>query len=103
MTNEYIYHIVTVIEWDLQKNNKTYIHPSLQLEGFIHCSTLEQLKPTIGRYYAKEAKVIVLKIDVVKIEPELMYELAPSVNQYFPHIFGELNLSAVVEIEEMTV
>jgi uncharacterized protein (DUF952 family) len=103
MTNETIYHIVTQDEWDLQKNNTSYVHPSLAQEGFIHSSTAEQLAATIKRYYANQEKVIVLHIDVTKLEPELIYELAPSVNEYFPHIFGAINLSAVVKVEVVIV
>ncbi len=103
MQDQYIHHIVTTAQWDLQKNNNTYIHDSLATEGFIHASTAAQLAATIQRYYANEEKVIVLTIDVTKIEPELVYELAPSVNEYFPHIFGELNMDAVVKVEERTI
>ncbi len=103
MSEKIIYHIVTLTEWELQKNNETYVHPSLTAEGFIHCSTSEQLQPTIQRYYANEQKVIVLHIDISLLQPELIYELAPSINQFFPHIFGALNLDAVVTVEEKMI
>jgi uncharacterized protein (DUF952 family) len=98
-----IYHIVTLTEWELQKNNPTYIHTSLANEGFIHCSTANQLVATINRYYANEKSVFVLHIDIEKLNPELKYELAPSVNQLFPHIFGEINREAIIKVEETQV
>jgi uncharacterized protein (DUF952 family) len=103
MQEQFIYHIITVDQWNIQKNNLYYSVASIAIEGFIHCSTQEQLMTTIGRYYANEKEVVVLTIDVSKLEPELKYELAPSVNELFPHIFGELNLSAVVEIKVIPV
>lgn len=103
MTEKYIYHIVTLTEWELQKNNTHYTHPSLLVEGFIHTSTKEQLAATIKRYYANEEKVVVLTIDSSKVQPEIKYELAPSINQLFPHLFGELNLDAVVEVKVLVV
>jgi uncharacterized protein (DUF952 family) len=103
MEQQIIYHIVTIADWEQQKNNELYIHPSLAIEGFIHSSTAAQLAATINRYYAGQEKVIVLHIDVTKLQPELVYELAPSVNEYFPHIFGELNIDAVVKVEEYTL
>jgi uncharacterized protein (DUF952 family) len=103
MTNEYIYHIVTLTQWELQKNEQIYIHPSLAAEGFIHASTAEQLQATIQRYYANEKSVIVLKIEVAKLKNTLKYELAPSTNQLFPHIFGVLNMDAVVELRQVKV
>jgi uncharacterized protein (DUF952 family) len=103
MQHKIIYHIVTTTDWDLQKSNATYTAASLAMEGFIHCSTREQLDATIQRYYAQEKAVIVLHIDTTKLLPELKYELAPSVNQLFPHLFGELNREAVVEVELVTL
>jgi uncharacterized protein (DUF952 family) len=103
MTNSFIYHIVTVNQWNVQKNNPYYSTASIAIEGFIHCSTQEQFIATIERYYANEKEVVVLTIDVSKVEPKIEYELAPSVNQMFPHIFGELNLSAIVEVKIISV
>ncbi len=103
MNDLFIYHIVTTAQWEAQKNNAHYSAASIAIEGFIHCSTQDQLKATIGRYYANEKEVVVLTIDVAKVESEVKYELAPSVNQLFPHIFGVLNLSAVVAVELMPV
>ncbi len=96
MQEKYIYHIVTLTEWELQKKNENYIHSSLMAEGFIHTSTAEQLQATIQRYYTNYEKVIVLKIEVSKVDAEIKYEQATSVNQYFPHIYGALNLNAIV-------
>jgi uncharacterized protein (DUF952 family) len=42
-----------------------------------------------------------LVIDTSELQPELKYELAPSVNEIFPHVFGPINLDAVVAIELM--
>jgi uncharacterized protein (DUF952 family) len=40
-----------------------------------------------------------LHIDETKLTVPLRYELAPSVNEMFPHLFGPLNLDAVVKTE----
>jgi uncharacterized protein (DUF952 family) len=103
MLDTIIYHIVTLSEWEMQKHQVLYSHPSLAIEGFIHCSTAEQLTATINRYYTNEEKVMVLHIDTTKVLVEIKYEVAPSVNQLFPHIYGELNLDAVVKVEEVIV
>jgi uncharacterized protein (DUF952 family) len=100
MQEKYIYHIVTIEEWDKQKQNEYYEHDSLAQEGFIHASTHQQLDATIQRYYSNEAKVIVLKIDTEKLTTDLKYELAISVNEYFPHLYGKLNKDAIIEVSE---
>jgi uncharacterized protein (DUF952 family) len=98
-----IYHIVTLASWEAQLVNDFYIHESLDTEGFIHASTAAQLEATIQRYYADCEKVIVLTIDTNLLTAELKYELAPSVNELFPHLYGRLNKSAIVHVEERLV
>ena len=41
------------------------------------------------------------KIEKAKIERALIFELAGSINEVFPHIHGALNLDAVVEVTEL--
>jgi uncharacterized protein (DUF952 family) len=38
-------------------------------------------------------------IDTTRLKPELKYELAPSVNEEFPHVFGPINADAVIRTE----
>jgi uncharacterized protein (DUF952 family) len=98
MQDQFIFHIVTNSQWAAQVENESYTHDSLAAEGFIHCSTQQQLHQTIKRYYADQTTVLVLKIEASKINALIKYELAPSVNEYFPHIFGVINKDAIVEI-----
>jgi len=39
-----------------------------------------------------------LHIDEGKLEAVHIFEMAPSVNEEFPHIYGRINLDAVVDI-----
>ncbi|MES2774327.1 MAG: DUF952 domain-containing protein [Bacteroidota bacterium] len=94
----FFYHIVTPAQWQLFADSIYYEAPSLHTEGFIHASTAEQVEATINRYYKGEPMVLLLKIEVEKLSAELKYELAPSVNEYFPHIYGRLNKDAIIEI-----
>ncbi len=103
MKNIIIYHIVTVTEWELQCNTTTYTHASLLTEGFVHASTAEQLTATIQRYYANEKQVVVLHLNTTKLTAPLLYELAPSVNQLFPHIYGLINKDAIEKVEIITL
>jgi uncharacterized protein (DUF952 family) len=43
--------------------------------------------------------LILLVINTNLLQHEWKYELAPSVNEEFPHIFGPINIDAVVAIE----
>ena len=46
---------------------------------------------------------MLLHIEESKLTAPLKYELAPSVNEEFPHIFGQLNLDAVIKVETITL
>jgi uncharacterized protein (DUF952 family) len=96
-----IYHVVTNQNWESAQQQGFYAAESLALEGFIHCSTTHQVKGVLERYYKDVPNLLLLYIDETKLTAPLKYELAPSVNEEFPHIFGQLNLDAVVEVEKL--
>ena len=90
-----IYHVTTKIAWEEALQKGAYEAPSLLSEGFIHNSTAAQVQGVLERYYAGKNDLILLHIQEEKLTSELKYELAPSVNEIFPHIFGAINLDAV--------
>ncbi len=93
-----IYHVVTLPDWQKALELGFYEAPSLLTEGFIHASKKEQVEAVIKRYYANDKDLLVLHIDEGKLEAVHIFELAPSVNEEFPHIYGRINLDAVVEV-----
>lgn len=93
-----IYHVTTKDDWEAAKKKGFYTAVSLETEGFIHTSEAGQVKGVLQRYYRGKINLIKLVIDTQKLTSELKYELAPSVNEYFPHIYGPINLDAVIEV-----
>ncbi len=96
-----IYHVVTAANWQKALQQGFYEAPSLALEGFIHTSKAEQVKGVLERYYAGQSNLLLLHIDESKLTAPLKFELAPSVNEEFPHIYGRLNVDAVVKTEKL--
>jgi len=96
-----IYHVTTQAAWQQAKQQGSYQHISLEKEGFIHNCSRAQLAGVLDRYYKNETGLLLLHIDESLLEAELKYELAPSVNEEFPHIFGPINIDAVVETETL--
>lgn len=96
-----IYHITTKQQWKSAQEKGFFDEPSLQNEGFIHNSTEAQVTGVLERYYKGKADLLLMHIDETKLEAELKYELAPSVNEFFPHVFGNINLDAVVKTTEI--
>jgi len=97
-----IYHITTNKAWQEALLKGHYETESLLTEGFIHNSTLQQVAAVVNRYYKNATDLILLHIDESKLTSPLKYELAPSVNEFFPHIFGPINIEAVISTALIT-
>lgn len=96
-----IYHVITKTAWQGALQQGFYAAPSLATEGFIHCSKKEQVAGVLERYYTNVNDLLLLHIDESRLKAELKYEVAPSVNEAFPHLFGQLNIDAVVEVSDI--
>ena len=93
-----IYHITTKEEWQIAITNGFYKATSLANEGFIHCSTEQQVAGVLQRYFGGKTDLIKLTIDTSKLNAKLQYDFSPSVNEAFPHIYGTINLDAVIYV-----
>jgi uncharacterized protein (DUF952 family) len=71
---------------------------SLASEGFIHCSFEDQLDAVLKRYYAGRDEVMILEIDVTKLDSKLVVEPSTGGENY-PHIYGSVNRDAIVGTE----
>ena len=96
-----IYHVVTEANWQNALHQSFYEAESLAKEGFIHTSKAEQVAGVLDRYYKGQSNLLLLHIDETKLTATLKFELAPSVNEEFPHIYGQLNMDAVVKTEAL--
>jgi uncharacterized protein (DUF952 family) len=95
-----ILHILKRSEWDEAIRNGRYAPPSIASEGFIHCSTIEQVVETANLYFRGQPDLMVLSIDEARLASPLKYEAPASVggeraDSLFPHLYGPLNLDAV--------
>ncbi|RUT06747.1 hypothetical protein DSM106972_030040 [Dulcicalothrix desertica PCC 7102] len=88
-----IHHITRRQVWEEALRSGNYQADSLLTEGFIHCSTPVQVLRTAERFFKNQTGLIILYIDIDKVESEVRYE--PADNELFPHIYGALNLDAV--------
>ncbi|MCF2857736.1 cupin domain-containing protein [Pseudoalteromonas sp. SMS1] len=95
---------ILALERDIDLNQPFHSSPTLQSEGFIHACTAGQVSAVYQRFYATHECVYVAVVDARLVEAEIKYE-APSVpiahcEQYFPHIYGQLNTDAIVDVLE---
>lgn len=92
-----IYHITSHDAWTEAAERGSYTSPSLETEGFIHCSDARQVERSLNKFYAGKDSVLVLRIDPELLTSELRYE--PADNDSFPHVHGPINVDAVVAVE----
>jgi uncharacterized protein (DUF952 family) len=100
-----IFHIARRAVWEAAVSGGYYMPPSLISDGFIHCSTIEQTTDTADQYYAGQLDLVLLCIDTDKVEVRIKYEAPACLNDQragslFPHIYGPLEVSAVVRAVE---
>ena len=70
-------------------------------EGFIHCSTEQQWRGVVERYYADTSDLVLLHVDEQLLTSPLVYEQLPGAPEPFPHVYGPINLDAVVTAEHL--
>ena len=93
-----LFHIVTARAWrDAVDAGVSYRAPSLAAEGFIHCSAAGQVAGVANMFYQGLPDLLVLAIDTGRVRPEIRLEQVAGSAEPFPHIYGPLNLDAVVE------
>lgn len=105
-----ILHITSYKEWERAKHSNQYIAPSLESDGFIHCSTVKQVIDTANLFYKGQNGLVLLCIDETKLKSECKYENPtggsdhnPDVGNLFPHIYGPINMSAITKVVDFPV
>src|SRR4051812_48361318 len=93
-----IYHITTAAAWSAGAAHGSYAAESLSSEGFIHCSTAEQVIATANRLFNGVAGLVLLHIDTVKVTAPIRDENVEGGAIFFPHIYGALETSAVISV-----
>jgi len=71
--------------------------PSLESEGFIHCSNREQVARSANKFYADEPEMLVLEIDPARLSSELRDEEGRP-GELFPHVYAPINREAIIKV-----
>ena len=99
-----IFHITVDEAWQAAVKQGRYEPESLSQEGFIHCSVLSQILGVANAFYRGQSGLILLAIDPERLTCELKWEPPAepqpghaTAGELFPHLYGPLNLEAVVK------
>jgi uncharacterized protein (DUF952 family) len=99
---ELIYHVALAEDWERARAAGEYrvstLGRTLEEEGFIHCSTADQVALVARRFYAGRTGLVLLTIDPGRLGAEVRYERAPGSEERFPHVYGPLNADAVIDV-----
>ncbi len=98
-----IFHIATAADWERARTCGAYttstLGRTLEDEGFLHAARADQVAGVLERYYGDVRQPLVL----LTIDTDLLCRCrgarTPSATETFPHIYGALSPSAVVEVE----
>jgi uncharacterized protein (DUF952 family) len=105
-----IYHLVTESEFQAQVKGNEYTPARFDHDGFIHCTSEPSALLAVANDYFSAVKepVLVLIIEPDKLVPEVRFEAPEPIagggtshlehDLLFPHIYGPLNLDAVIEM-----
>ena len=98
---EHIYHLALVADWEAAQRSGDYrvssLGVTLEQEGFLHASRADQWEGVKERYYSGVTEpLVLLVIDPTLLTAPLVVEAAPGTGETFPHVYGPLNLDAVV-------
>ncbi|MBE7103740.1 DUF952 domain-containing protein [Bacillus cereus] len=89
--------VITKRNWEIAKTIGEINEASLKEEGFIHCSLLDQALKVAQKHFIHEEEVLLLSINPSLIKAEIKYELASN-GQEYPHVYGVINIEAIVDI-----
>lgn len=96
---DFIYVLVPGVDYEAAVAQGSYRPASVDADGFIHGSPAEQLTRVANKYYADKRDVRLLYVDPRRVKAEIRWE--PATGGLYPHIYGALNLDAVVRIRRV--
>ncbi len=98
VVEEKIYHITVAKAIESMKATGELKAGSLETEGFIHCSEAWQLPGVMERFYKGAAGLTVVEIAPSGLTSKLVYEKAADVEDWFPHVYGSVNIESINKI-----
>jgi uncharacterized protein (DUF952 family) len=93
-----ILHICDAAEWERAQEAGEYRAPSLEIDGFIHCSTAGQVCDVANSLYFGRADLVILVIDPDLVPAEIEFEDLYDLGEEYPHVYGPLPIVAITGV-----
>jgi len=94
----HIFLIVKKEEW-VKYSQPAYEGESLKTQGFIHCCTADQIDKVLGQWFKGQTGLISVEINSDLLKAQVKFENLEGGQELFPHIYGPINLDAVINIK----
>jgi uncharacterized protein (DUF952 family) len=98
-----ILHIAPSADWDAAQRAGRYTPDSLAREGFIHCSEPRQVIAVANARFKGHTDLVLLWIDPGRLTSPLRHENLEGGSDHFPHVYGPIELDAVVKVTAFEV
>jgi uncharacterized protein (DUF952 family) len=96
-----VYHIAPAGEIERAARFGKYAPSSVAAAGYIHCCYGHQLSEVADRLFRGKENLLLLEIDPARLDASLVVENLNGGDELFPHIYGELPMTAVLAIREL--
>jgi uncharacterized protein (DUF952 family)/quercetin dioxygenase-like cupin family protein len=101
-----IYHLAFRGDWERAREDGEYristLGRTLEEEGFIHCSLSGQVDGVASRFFVGQSDLVLLAIDEQRVRVDVRHEAVADSEERFPHVYGPLNVDAVVAVLPFT-
>ena len=94
-------HLCSNAEWRFAQTRGEHRPGSLDVSGFVHLSTPEQVDLPANRLYAGRTDLVLLRIDPARLASPLRWEPGVATDpdaMVFPHLYGALPVDAVINV-----
>lgn len=98
-SRQLITHIAQRPEWETATKRDEYRPTSLADEGFVHASTAYSILMPANLFYRGRRDLVLLAIDQRRLHSEIRWEEPQPTVEAFPHIYGPVNIDAVIAVE----
>jgi len=93
----HIFHITERSTWQEAKHDTLYEGGTLSIDGFIHCCLFEQIEDVLLTWFKGKHDLVILEIDPEILLSPVKYENLEGGLEMFPHVYGPINLDAVID------
>lgn len=92
-----IIHIIDSVSWRAALDKGSVGENSLKEYHYVHCCLPDQLTGVLETWFPDDDNLVVLEIESDLLTSEVRFENLEGGRELFPHVYGLINLDAVVK------